>query len=613
MGSSQESKNLSQFSETDEGKSIVEIGSSSFEQNIYVCGNYDIDFFSKNIINSPPLNPRKPRITNYIKMAEHKHIDEWHFFFSPNFKDYENLEKNVIEFLNEHNNNMDFDDFKENSKTRIGKTTILYFNDENKDKFANYFIKKCFKRLIPFIIFIGNQKENKELKELILKGITDLNRDIDPNIFKFCNFKENLENNLIDLNINLIECAAFYNELGDEFKFPKKFMDDKLMENDLNETIKNFATFNILICGRPGVGKSTFINNMIKAMICKASTGKECSSRIVKYIHRTLPITFYDTPGISTKEKIQVVINLIKNKNKELNESKTKIHAVFYLLSALDSRKFLDFEIEMFKVLLKEFDVPVFFIITKMNDLERIEEEKDIVIQNYKEVTKEINDIKEDYKNDNVKNYIHFVNVIGKNLTGVDELFLSLYDHFKGKIIEKNIDKENIADLTKQSLIGELNNPNEIIPHPTKLCEQINLSYRLVARSVYSNQKGSTFLSAAFLRNIRNVFGIGNISIESCKKVIEALGFAIDNENKKQKKNFKSWFKWFYDYQTPAEEEISYLANNYIKQYKSELEKNEYKCLQYINKLRINLNKAIEGLNDINKEYRNLYNRNKTN
>lgn len=45
--------------------------------------------------------------------------------------------------------------------------------------------------------------------------------DIDPNVFKFINLNEGLEINLIDMNINLIEWAAFYNELGDEFKFPK--------------------------------------------------------------------------------------------------------------------------------------------------------------------------------------------------------------------------------------------------------------------------------------------------------------------------------------------------------------------------------------------------------
>lgn len=32
--------------------------------------------------------------------------------------------------------------------------------------------------------------------------------------------------------------------------------------------------------------------------------GGECSSRIIKYLHRIFPITFFDTPGISTLEKV---------------------------------------------------------------------------------------------------------------------------------------------------------------------------------------------------------------------------------------------------------------------------------------------------------------------
>lgn len=313
MGSSQEAKDLENYSKSSEGASIKEIGKSTFEQNIYICGNYDINIFINNLIQTLE-NPYKSGISNYEKMAKHKEIDEWHFFFSPKISDLEKIKDNIVTFLEDHNDDDDYDDFKENSKTRIGKTTIVYFNDKNIDSIIDYFLKEHNPYFMPFIIFIGSEEENKELHNKILKGIKDLKKNIDPHTFKYCIFNKDVDNFLINLNMNLIECAAFYNELGDEFKFPKNFMDDKLMENDLNEILQNFATFNILICGRPGVGKSTFINNMIKAMICKASVGEECSSKIVKYIHRSLPITFYDTPGISTEQRMKDIIDLIKKK-----------------------------------------------------------------------------------------------------------------------------------------------------------------------------------------------------------------------------------------------------------------------------------------------------------
>lgn len=604
MGS-QESTNVQNFLNTEEGKSIDKISHSSFEQNIYVCGNYDINFFKENIIDNPK-DPR-PDITSYIKMSKHKQIKEWYFFFAPKITDFDKIEKNTKEFINDHNDEEVFDDFEEGSLkslTRYEKTTIIYFNDENKDKFLDYFLNKHNQYLLPFIIFVGKKDENNELKSKILKGIKELKKEIDPNIFKYTNVNDKIENSLINLNLNLIECAAFYNELGDEFKFPKKCMDEQLMQNDLNEILKNFATFNILICGRPGVGKSTFINFMIKTMVCKASSGKECSSKIIKYIHRTLPITFYDTPGISTEEKIKSVIELIKIKNKELKDSKSKIHAVFYVLSALDPRSFMNFEREMFNFILQENHLPVYFILTKLTDLKKAEENLPIIIKNYKDVTKDLQiDLK--YKK-HVDEYIFWVNVIGESIIGVDKLFEKVYKDFKDKIRPERINNNNISQVTRNSLIGEIYKPQDIISHPKKMCEHITLIYRLVARSISSNEKGATFLSAAFLKIIFNIFGIKDITIEECKRMIKSLGFKIDIKNRNEKKNFSSWFvtRFYNGYQTPAEEEISFLANKYINDFKNELENDNQKCIDYINKLRIALNESIEGLNQISLEYK---------
>ena len=50
------------------------------------------------------------------------------------------------------------------------------------------------------------------------------------------------------------------------------------------------------------------------------------------------------------------------------------------------------------------------------------------------------------------------------------------------------------------------------------------------------------------------------------------------------------------------------MAYKYINQYKNNLENDTEKCLEYINKLRITLNQAIEGLNQISSEYTKLYN-----
>ena len=102
----------------------------------------------------------------------------------------------------------------------------MYFIDENKNKFVDYFIKEHNQYNIQLIIIVGkeNENENNQLKSDISTSIKELdrNRIIEPNIFKFSNLSEIEFNNLFNLNFNLFEFSAFYNQLGDEYKYPKK-------------------------------------------------------------------------------------------------------------------------------------------------------------------------------------------------------------------------------------------------------------------------------------------------------------------------------------------------------------------------------------------------------
>ena len=242
-GISQEKKEVNNLSTSREGKSILEISQTSLEQNIFVCGNYNLEFFEKNII-SGLINPRKENNNAYDKMAKHKAIKDWQFFFAPKIGGFDEMLVNVKQFIKDHNDYEDFDDFNEGSTTRNEKSVIMYFIDENKNKFVDYFIKEHNQYEIPLIIIVGKENENNQLKSDISTSIKELDKDriIEPNIFKFSNLSEDKMNNLINLNFNLIECSAFYNQLGDEYKYPKQFMDEKLFGKVTKEIIKNFST-----------------------------------------------------------------------------------------------------------------------------------------------------------------------------------------------------------------------------------------------------------------------------------------------------------------------------------------------------------------------------------
>ena len=47
---------------------------------------------------------------------------------------------NTNYFIKDHKSFVNFDDLGEGSETRIGKSTIIYFNDENKNEVVNFFI-----------------------------------------------------------------------------------------------------------------------------------------------------------------------------------------------------------------------------------------------------------------------------------------------------------------------------------------------------------------------------------------------------------------------------------------------------------------------------------------
>ena len=115
MGSSESKIKLENYSKTIEGSTIEKIGNSNFEQNIYVLGNYDMNFFTDNI-SEIPKNPYSA-VNTYNKMSRHKQIKEWHFFFTQKTENFEETKKNAIKFYYDHYER-DPDDFSEKKFTR---------------------------------------------------------------------------------------------------------------------------------------------------------------------------------------------------------------------------------------------------------------------------------------------------------------------------------------------------------------------------------------------------------------------------------------------------------------------------------------------------------------
>ena len=606
MGVTQEKKDIKNISNITLENLRNNIPDRLYEQNIYVCGNYN-NYFFKNIIKELKF-PIKPNIKYYETMAKHKDLKDWHFFFAPKVNNFNEMLENTKKFLEDHYSYRDFDDFNEGSKTLIWKNTILYFIDENKNTFLDYFIKNHNQFSLPLFIIVGIEAEINNLKDDIYKSIKGLNsgRIIDQNKFKFCHFTEDIENNLINLNSNLITCSAFFNELGDEFKYPFQLQNEKLFDNITKDINKNCATLNILICGRCGVGKSAFINGILHSSICKSFKGGECTHRINKYFHRKLPIIFYDTRGISTKNKMNDIINFIEINN-ESQIIQSKIHAVFYLFNSIGIRFLFDFESEMFEYILKKLKLPLYLLETRSESKEDFEGIKSYIIEKYSLVIKNIEEsIDSQYRKENIGKNIFCINIVGNQYSETDKLFEKMFQDFKKNIILEEIDKNNLESITKNNyLLSNLVKPKDIIPQPVKLCQHIYLIYKLLSRSIKAEEKGATFLSCQLLRRINEIFGKKFLSLDECKEMITSTNFDLDKKDNNTKKEYKYWFKGYFEFKTPAEEEISYLSEKYIKLYREELMDSEAKCLKFINKLKNSFNEAINGLHALSIEFKN--------
>lgn len=80
--------------------------------------------------------------------------------------------------------------------------------------------------------------------------------------------------------------------------------------------------------------------------------------------------------------------------------------------------------------------------------------------------------------------------MIGNQYFETNKLLEKKFQYFKQHIIPKEINKNNLEEITKNNyFLPNLKNPQDIISHPEKFCQNIYLKYRLFSHSISPKEK----------------------------------------------------------------------------------------------------------------------------
>lgn len=161
--------------------------------------------------------------------------------------------------------------------------------------------------------------------------------------------------------------------------------------------MSNLNKAKVLILGRTGVGKSSFINYLLNANEAKVGMGEPVTQEMFnKYEYKDengMKIEIIDTKGIEVKDAHEYVPKLIKNIiDNCTSEDPTKwYHTVFYCVS-MNNQRFEPFEIKLINELSKNINQNIHIVLThfKEDEVDKVNNMEDYI---KKQLDRDIEDI----------------------------------------------------------------------------------------------------------------------------------------------------------------------------------------------------------------------------
>ena len=476
----------------------------------------------------------------------------------------------------------------------------------------------------PFLLFL-TKKENVPKISNLFKLVT--NEFFDKrNVFayKYPTNDEEIEK----INNYFVKCMNYYHEIGN---------------NDINNESQ---TFNMLICGRAGVGKSSFINQFLNEKVAKEGEGLSITQEITNYRHPKYKIKIFDTPGFESDITVEKVYRTIKKFEKDIKDSKNHLDLIIYF-NDLSSRTFFSLETRLIKHLIKQkkklmivlndksnntkknreklldvFKDSIKKIVNTMENKDKIDVNdiiKNMVVINLKQSVEEEEEDDDDNDDDEENSTKKKKKIKIRQTFGMDQLFNKIYEMLKNhqirvyEIEKSNNMSELIKNVSKYELLNHIKNIEDI---------HINIKIES-AKLILSYAKYDWFVW--FYRDKRrkellykiNTLNKGS-SINDIESLFSNIKYKVDNiSNKKESINqfFDGIRKFKGIFATQGFNFNAYFYNEYtlligyefLKQFEKDYGEYDEKSKKFLTDLCNTFNEAIDDFEKLSKEWKETY------